>query len=973
MGRLVETFRLNSEEYAQPTYSEASVRGQFLDHLLKALGWDVDNAAGLSEATREVVLEPPLRQEGRPRRPDYSMRVGPVARFFLEAKKPSVRLDYDPEPALQVRRYGWNARLPFSILTDFQELAVYDTRVQPGAGQGPRYARLEYFTYDRFEEKWDWLAEQFSRDAVHSGSLDRWAAEAPKKSGSTPVDEVFLQQIEGWRAALARSLATANRDLGVLELNEAVQVLLDRIIFLRICEDRGIEPSGELLQASKSSAVYANLQRLFVAADDRYNSGLFHFREERGRSTPRDALTPALDVPNHALKQIIQGLYPPISPFTFQVIGADLLGSVYEQFLGQVIEVSSARSVKVVEKPEVKKAGGVVYTPPAVVRHIIQRTVIPTLDDRSVDSVSGHRTKKPVRVLDPACGSGSFLIEVYQVLLDWHLDQYATEPEKWLRSRPPRIYRYGDAYRLTTAERKRILTTHVFGVDIDPQAVEVTKLSLLLKVLERETSESVSTQLAIFQERALPDLDQNIKCGNSLISTDFADGDLALFQSDRRRKVNMFDWRSEFPAVFAGSTPGFDVVLGNPPYVLLQDEFRDDEQLEYFRQHYGVASYKIDTYHLFIERGIELTKSGGYCSMITPTNYMVNNYLGPLRTLMLDETRLREVAVLAKGVFRHRSVDCAVFVCEPGGRSVDPFDQLTLLPAANESLVQVGVMQLSPDQIRGSTGYLFTGSATAGVSEIWAEMRSQKVTLGSLAAVRFGKQLRDRKSYPEDVLRDLANPTSLRRGYAPCYTGVDSVRWRVTWNGLACRTDRAAKRGGCWDDEVHAARNKLLCRQIGVYPDFSIDEQGYQCLNTMFMIVPHNSVDPWHLLGILNSTPIRALWVDQYWDQRGTFPKVKGSYLKELPVFPPIDDRVARLAKRLVRLAADLGTATQAGERTRIGREIEGLETQLDKAVADGFGLTAAQLSTCREVVAGAVDRGRSVRRHPGAAEEEID
>jgi type I restriction-modification system DNA methylase subunit len=265
------------------------------------------------------------------------------------------------------------------------------------------------------------------------------------------------------------------------ELNFAVQQTIDRIIFLRICEDRGIEPYGKLMALQNGVNVYARLREMFHDADDRYNSGLFHFKREKGRDAP-DELTLNLEIDDKPLKEIFKNLYYPDCPYEFSVLGADILGSVYEQFLGKVIRLTSGNRAVVEDKPEVKKAGGVFYTPAYIVQYIVQHTVGKLLEGKSTKQAEG------IRILDPACGSGSFLIGAYQHLLDWHLERYQEDAEKFSKGKAARI-RPGaqNTWRLTTAEKKRILLEHIYGVDIDAQAVEVTKLSLLLKMLEGES------------------------------------------------------------------------------------------------------------------------------------------------------------------------------------------------------------------------------------------------------------------------------------------------------------------------------------------------------------------------------------------------------------------------------------------------------------------------------------------------------
>ena len=220
---------------------------------------------------------------------------------------------------------------------------------------------------------------------------------------------------------------------------------------------------------------------------------------------------------NPVLKDIFKDLYYPDSPYEFSVLPADILGHIYEQFLGKVIRLTPAHRAVVEEKPEVRKAGGVYYTPTYIVDYIVKHTVGKLIEGKTPNQVS------KLRVLDPACGSGSFLLGAYQRLLDWHLAWYSeNEPEKHRKGRKTKIFQGpGGDWRLTTAEKKRILLNNIYGVDIDLQAVEVTKLSLLLKVLEGENEETLGKNLRLFHERALPDLGQNIKCGNSLIGPNF--------------------------------------------------------------------------------------------------------------------------------------------------------------------------------------------------------------------------------------------------------------------------------------------------------------------------------------------------------------------------------------------------------------------------------------------------------------------
>lgn len=634
---LVARFRAQLADYRRGAYNETQLRRDYLDPMFRLLGWDVDNSAGYAEAFREVVHEDAVKVGGTTKAPDYSFRIGGRRLFFLEAKRPAVHIKEDIAPAYQLRRYAWSAGLQLSILSDFEEFAVYDGTIKPHPRDRPAKARVFYCTFEEYAEKWDEIAALFSKQAVLRGGIDRFVRQLPGRRGTASVDAEFLAQIENWRELLARNIALRNA-LDAHALNHAVQATIDRIVFLRICEDRGIEDEGRLLALTNGAHLYPRLTKLFRDADDRYNSGLFHFRAEKGRAGEPDGYTLDLVIDDKPLKDILRGLYYPESPYEFSVLPADILGQVYERFLGKVIRLTSGGKARVEEKPEVKKAGGVYYTPTYIVDAIVRQTVGRLLAGKT------PRQAERLRICDPACGSGSFLIGAYQYLLDWHLRWYAeNDPHRHASGRNPRLRQTPEGWRLTVAERKRILTNCIYGVDIDPQAVEVTKLSLLLKVLEGETSETLGwAQMKLFHERALPDLDANILCGNALIGTDFYAGRLKLDDAERRR-VNAFDWEAGFPQVFAAG--GFDAVIGNPPYIRIQTlkEWAPLE-VEHYKATYRAASKgNYDIYAVFVERGLQLLNRQGRLGFILPHKFFNAEYGEPLRRLIAEGRHLAAV------------------------------------------------------------------------------------------------------------------------------------------------------------------------------------------------------------------------------------------------------------------------------------------------------------------------------------------
>jgi hypothetical protein len=695
---LIETFDRNIEAYRSPQYNETQLRREFIDPFFEELGWDVTNKSGCAPQYRDVIHEDAISVSGATKAPDYCFRIGGVRKFFLEAKKPSVNIKDAPHPAYQLRRYAWSAKLPLSILTDFEEFAVYDCRMRPKHTDSAATARIMFFNYKQYPEKWHEIADIFSKDAIWKGSFDKFAAAEKGKRGTTTVDTEFLAEIEDWRNKLARIIALRNRSLSMRELNFAVQQTIDRTLFLRMCEDRGIEPYGQLQSITPGDRTYPRLCEIFERADQRYNSGLFHFEDEPGREPP-DKLTLNLIIDDVTLKWILRSLYYPQCPYVFSVLPPEILGNVYEQFLGKIISITPGRRAKIEEKPEVKKAGGVYYTPSYIVDYIVKNTVGKLTGDPTAghcEEAEGRRsnlkslTPKQIanlKILDPACGSGSFLLGAYTHLLNYHRDWYvANDPQKHTKQ----IYqgRAGDWF-LTITEKKRILLNNIFGVDIDLQAVEVTKLSLLLKVLEGENSQTLENQYRLFHERALPDLANNIKCGNSLIGPDFFDNlepeprtasnircggnnELRTMNNEQRtildelrQKINAFDWEKEFAEIFSGKNPGFDAVISNPPWGA---EFTDQE-LRYHRiKNKEIIVRMIDSFMYFVYQSCKRLNSSGFLGMILPDVILYQSDNLKLREYILQHFRIH--ALLNMGdVFHKVTRPASIIVIQQGNLS----------------------------------------------------------------------------------------------------------------------------------------------------------------------------------------------------------------------------------------------------------------------------------------------------------------
>ena len=930
---LIERFERNKEAYKSGAYNETQVRREFIDPFFEALGWDVNNKAGNAEAYKDVIHEDAVKVGGVTKAPDYSFRIGGQRKFFVEAKQPSINIKDTPAPAFQVRRYAWSAKLPLSIVTDFDEFAVYDCRIKPDQTDKSDKARIKYYTCGQYAEKWDEIASVFSKDAILKGSFDKYAESNKGKRGTAEVDSAFLAEIENWREMLARNIALRN-SLSVRELNDSVQRIIDRIIFLRIAEDRGIEDYGALRGICNGSNTYVRLQELFEKADDRYNSGLFHFRVEKGETEPPDRLTPSLVIDDKPLRDILKTLYYPDSPYEFAVLPADILGQVYEQFLGRVVRLTSDHRAVVEDKPEVKKAGGVFYTPTYIVDYIVQNTVGKLLEGKT------PRKAESLRILDPACGSGSFLLGAYQYLLDWHLRQYVADgPEKHTKAKRPALYSgQGGAWHLTTAERKRILLNNIYGVDIDHQAVEVTKLSLLLKVLEDETAETLNQQRKLFHERALPDLGGNIKCGNSLIGPDFYDGkQMNLMDTEEAQRVNVFDWQAEFPDIFKAG--GFDAVIGNPPWISLSGKFRNEvcpgEVINFLIKKYNGNTYMPNMYEYFTSQGLNLTCVQGYFSFIVPDRLGFNGQFIQLRKRILNEANI--LSLVYKIPFPGITADTLIFVFQKG--KVNQKNDVLISEYGKNEIRKAQIELLSNED------HVFNYFDNSHTMQIVEKIESTKIseTLNRVCDSTSG--------FGGKSKLIMAVQTSNKQIQA--YKGDSIGRYEIRktyWFDFK----KENITGRTTDKNKLSASPKILIRKTGDHMVATYDTSRIFPEQSLYFL--HNKsaeIDYKYLLGILNSCVLNFYFRAKSLTNKESIAQVKKIDLDKLPI-RIIDfknatdkarhDRMVQLVEQMLALHKQLANAKTGHEQTLLQRQIDATDRQIDKLVYELYDLTEDEI-----------------------------
>jgi type I restriction-modification system DNA methylase subunit/predicted type IV restriction endonuclease len=945
---LVERFKQNREAYRSSAYNETQLRQEFIDPFFEALGWDVDNEQGYAEAYKDVIHEDAIKVGGATKAPDYAFRIGGTRKFFVEAKRPGVNVKEDVEAAYQLRRYAWSAGLDLSILTNFEEFAVYERNKQPNKDDKASKSRALYFTYDQYEEEWDKIAGIFSPESIRKGSFERYAKSKTGRRGTAEVGDAFLKEIEGWRDVLARNIALRNPKLSTHELNFAVQRTIDRIIFLRICEDRGIEAYSQLMALRNGTNTYKRLAGIFRHADERYNSGLFHFRKEKDRGGSPDELTLGLKIDDTVLKAIFKDLYYPDSPYEFSVLPADILGHIYEQFLGKVIRLTPAHRAVVEEKPEVRKAGGVYYTPTYIVDYIVEHTVGKLLDGKTPKQV------EKLKILDPACGSGSFLLGAYQRLLDWHRDHYVEKgPDKVAKGRSPKLFQgRGGEWRLTTAEKKRILLNNIYGVDIDPQAVEVTKLSLLLKVLEGENAETLGKTLRMFHERALPDLGDNIKCGNSLIGPDFYDDkQLDLLDEEERYRINAFDWNAEFPDIM--NAGGFDAVIGNPPYGGL---FLP-ETLEYFKRNYTHQDGD-DLYLLFLEKYPDLLGKNSLLGVIVSNTWLQSVTYRRIRKFLTAQFRWVRV-LIPRQVFR-AVVDTHVLIFHKTEE-----DENLARTFSVDREKSTGIV-LSHDLLWESipkNGDPINVTSNPEIQDLFRKIQSLSVPLSEFCEVYNGiKPFEKGKGNPPQTSETMREKPFVKEGpypgedWSPLLRGSLIQRYQNRWEHnywILYGPWLAAPR----NHSIFEAPEMLLVRQTGDAIVATLVEHGFYARDNLHVIIAgREGTDLRYVLGIINSRLVDFAYQFMNPERGEALAQVKKRHVELLPMVMPVTAEQSKLQSRMVELVnsmlkihKDFQAAKTDHAKSLIQRQIDTTDKRIDQLVYALYGLTEKEVKIVEE------------------------
>lgn len=618
---LVQKYEQGKEVYRTSRFNETQVRNEFLDPLFEILGWDIRNSAGKNTNEREVLLEEPLKANAasHTKKPDYTFRLFGERKFFLEAKKPCVHIEREDDPAKQVRRYGFTAGLKISVLSNFEHLYIYDTSYSVEQNDTRVKAVVREYKYTDYEDAAEELLEYLGKESVYSGHFDEVWSEIEANVNHKSVDELFLQQINNWRLMLGKEILNCNPEIEMEELGDVVQSYINKILFLRVCEDRNIETYQSLLQIADHNS-YQELIAKFKAADSRYNSGLF---EEKLSAE-------IIGNVSSSFWSIICELYFPQSPYSFAVLSSDILGKIYEIFLSQRLAVVDGQ-LSIVNKPE-NEDRDIVTTPNFIVREILRQTMKDNL---------AHLTDKQILSLkcaDIACGSGAFLLETFQILCDALVDFYTVNDKSKL------IQTDVNTFKLKFEIKRNVLKSCIYGVDKDFNAVEACKFGLLLKLLEGEDDSTIASFHPV-----LPNLDDNIFYGNSLLeSSDVPDNQV--------EEINPFDFGER----------KFHYIIGNPPYMKTEDiKVFTPKEHKLYPKRYKSAYKQYDKYFLFVERAFKLLKEDGAMGYIVPSKFMKVGAGKELRNYISSNKSIKAITSFgAHQVFSDKSTYSCIIILQ---------------------------------------------------------------------------------------------------------------------------------------------------------------------------------------------------------------------------------------------------------------------------------------------------------------------
>lgn len=869
IAKLIEKYQRLVDTRKVKSYNEAQTRNEFIEPLFEFLGWDMRNLENPNEVTTEETVS-----KGRV---DLAFRLNHIPVMFLEAKALKVDLD-EWKWAEQAINYSWNKSVTWAILSDFEGIKVFNAEIPPKSLSQNLFFELKWHEYlDRFDQLWLLSKESFEEKKL-AEQAEKWGKLTKRKQ----VGEKLFEDLTTWRALLTKDFKKNNSTIDEDALDEGVQKVLDRLIFIRTAEDRKIEQNillslvREWETAGKKHNIFKRLNDGFRWFDDHYNSKLFasHALEN-------------WKADDKVFETIIKGLYQTADGYRydFSAISTDVLGGIYEQYLGYVQE----KKEKDEKKKSKRKSQGIYYTPKYIVEYLIEQTLGEVLKKAKAKDIPN------IKIIDPACGSGSFLISAYDKMLE-----AKTKLDK----------------QTGLFDRFEILKNNIYGVDLDEQAIEIAQLNLLLRVLSQRTK--------------LPTLSHNLKVGNSLVTGNV--DELKKYFGETYREQRPFNYNEEFKEVFDGN--GFDVVIGNPPWVSLKGKHKSlnfsEEELKYFYEKLNANTYAPNLYEMFIWRGLSLLKEGGYFSFIVPDRLCANRQFIKLREHILKNYTLKSLwfNVDFPGII----ADTVIFVIQ---NKKPRANKIKVVEYPNNKFEKVPQsLYLSQEDF----SFFYVPEIILGVFEK-IKSNPQVQTLDQFVKTTSGCGA---KSSLLHESKENEAEIKVMKGVNICRYGNKGYYWfEFKDENLSGRTR---------DEKKLSVQNKILLRKTGIDLIATFNDSGIYPEQSLYFAYDSDKETLLYLLAILNSKLMNTYYQNFAITNRDSTPQLKNVDLDKFPIVKPTDEQkmeIAKLAHLMLDLQSEaLKTTESTDKHNRLKTEIEKLDEKIDRAIYKLYDLTDEEIAT---------------------------
>ena len=898
IAELIEKYKSEKTQGKIKGYTEEQTKVVFITPFFKALGWNTENRQNHNDSVS-------YEENIAGKRSDYGFSINGITKFYLEAKSLKeedilFNTGYDK----QAVNYAWLKSCSWAVLTNFETLAVYNA--DSGKAEWAFTLKSEEYLGENGKDKLKLL----SKRGFEKGLLDSWALVNGKKPMKRPVDKQLLQDMIHFRETLSKDIKKNNPHVSEDDIDETVQRILDRLVFIRNAEDRGFEPKelksnyNQWSQKEKGHLI-KKVRELYQHYRDVYNSGLF------GKDTKTIHISDQVDISNEALSEVIQGLYSPegaIYSYNFAVLDADVLGKIYEQYLGNILKQTPKRA-KLVESKTHRKEQGIYYTPSYIVDYIVKNTVGEYIKTHTPEEI------RKVRILDPACGSGSFLIRAYKELEGYWSKYYEKNKDISKSVRTVKQTKFNPDMEGNEIEfystKTEILKNNIFGVDLDPKAVEIAQLNLLLQISERK--------------QRLPILQNNIKVGNSLID------DPSI--SDRA-----FKWEEEFPEIMKEG--GFDIVIGNPPYIRNTELSKIEK--EFFVEKFICAYEQYDIFILFFEIGIKLLKNGGYLSFITSNKFIASEYGKKLRHLILNSCKIRNLLDLS-----HLRV----------------FKDASTYPSL------IGLQKEFVERIRIDNFVKF--QKIERIEDIGSDINAIKVKQSNFEGEdnKFLKEFGDKKI---ELIKKIENESLRIKDVFTCQRGSPKNKIELantrTKDSLLCIEPKNIDKYFFQTSDnkfvVSNLQNKILSKEkillprTVLYLKAAYNEGNSFIMDRIYYLIPKDAekINLKFVVGLLNSKLIDFFYKINFSSTHvgGGYLDLRGSQIEQLPIRIPENDEqetVAKLVDKAMLLKKQMREMESKKTDKRNSLELESYSTnsEINKLIYKIYNLTNKEKDVVEE------------------------